>query len=84
MSIDKINGPAPCLEEHSTCEACGSPFDCGATLAGCWCTQLKLTEQLLSTLRARYRACLCRSCLERLVEAEQEEQQQERPQHEKA
>ncbi|HVG33863.1 MAG TPA: cysteine-rich CWC family protein [Pyrinomonadaceae bacterium] len=73
MSIDKVMSPAstPCLEEHSTCEACGNPFDCGATLAGCWCTQVKLSEQLLTALRARYKACLCRSCLESFAAQEQ-------------
>jgi hypothetical protein len=74
MSIDKIISPAsiPCVEEHSTCEACGNSFNCGATLAGCWCTELKLSEHLLTTLRARYSKCLCRPCLESLAEAEQQ------------
>jgi hypothetical protein len=74
MSIDKIMSPAqtPSVEEPSTCEACGNPFDCGATLAGCWCTQVQLSEQLLTTLRARYKACLCRPCLESFAEAAQQ------------
>ncbi|MBA3763605.1 MAG: cysteine-rich CWC family protein [Chthoniobacterales bacterium] len=43
------------------------------TLAGCWCSEVKLSERLRSTLRARYQSCLCRSCLEKFAEADEEE-----------
>jgi len=51
-------------KEPSTCEACGGTFTCGATITGCWCTQVKLTKDTRSRLRRRYRHCLCRACLE--------------------
>jgi len=51
--------------EPSTCDACGGEFTCGATLAGCWCTEIKLTDAVRADLRSRYKKCLCRSCLER-------------------
>jgi hypothetical protein len=59
--------------EPSKCEACGNSFTCGATLSGCWCTEVKLSEQAQTELRARYQGCLCRECLERFAEADQQE-----------
>jgi len=47
------------------CEACGKEFNCGASLSGCWCGEIKLNEQVRADLRARYRDCLCRECLEK-------------------
>jgi hypothetical protein len=47
------------------CEACGEPFVCGATLLGCWCTEVKLSVDTRAGLRARYDRCLCRACLEK-------------------
>ena len=52
-------------KDPSTCEACGNEFTCGATIAGCWCTEVKLTKDARALLRSRYRNCLCRICLER-------------------
>ncbi len=49
----------------SNCEACGNEFTCGATLAGCWCSEIKLSDETRAELRSRYRACLCRECLEK-------------------
>jgi len=50
----------------SVCEACGNNFVCGAKLTGCWCSEVKLTAEDREKLRAQYRNCLCRSCLESL------------------
>ncbi len=65
---DKLQTLAGLLSERwrepSTCEACGNEFVCGATLAGCWCTEIKLSEETRAKFRARYSACLCRKCLE--------------------
>ena len=52
-------------KEPSTCEGCGGEFTCGATLTGCWCMDVKLTADARANLRARYKACVCRACLER-------------------
>ncbi|HEY6189084.1 MAG TPA: cysteine-rich CWC family protein [Pyrinomonadaceae bacterium] len=61
-----------CSREPSTCEACGDSFNCGATLEGCWCTEVALSEQARAQLRARYQQCLCRKCLEGFAEADRE------------
>jgi hypothetical protein len=55
----------PVLKQPSVCEACGDEFVCGASLAGCWCAEVELTESVRAELRARYKGCLCRVCLER-------------------
>jgi hypothetical protein len=46
------------------CEACGGPFTCGARLSGCWCAEIKLSDETLTELKQRYRSCLCQQCLE--------------------
>lgn len=49
------------------CEACGDMFVCGATITGCWCTEVKLSDEVRAELRKRYERCLCRKCLERAM-----------------
>jgi len=49
----------------SRCEACGGVFTCGATLTGCWCLEIKLSDETRAELRSRYSGCLCRRCLEK-------------------
>jgi Cysteine-rich CWC len=49
---------------ESACESCGEEFACGASLAGCWCSEVKLDDAARAELRARFRRCLCRACLE--------------------
>ena len=61
---------SPSLREPSACESCGAEFVCGATLAGCWCCEIKLSEETRAELRARYQRCLCRACLERYAAGE--------------
>jgi hypothetical protein len=58
---------SPSSREPSACESCGGEFTCGATLAGCWCGEIKLSEATRDALRARFRGCLCRTCLERFA-----------------
>ncbi|HKP46405.1 MAG TPA: cysteine-rich CWC family protein [Pyrinomonadaceae bacterium] len=48
------------------CAACGLPFACGVSLAGCWCAEIKLTDATRQVLREKFNGCLCRSCLEKL------------------
>lgn len=57
--------------EPAVCESCGGGFDCGASLAGCWCSRVELSEPLRAELRERFKRCLCRACLERFAAAEQ-------------
>ncbi|HEY7189089.1 MAG TPA: cysteine-rich CWC family protein [Vicinamibacterales bacterium] len=52
-------------KDPQACAACGGDFICGATVTGCWCTQVKLNADTRASLRGRYKNCLCRSCLER-------------------
>lgn len=56
--------------DAARCEACGGEFTCGATLAGCWCSEIKLSDEVRAELRERYARCLCRACLEQFAERE--------------
>ena len=49
MAIDKI------------CERCGETFPCGG--AGCWCTQVPLTELQRDGIAVQFQDCLCPRCL---------------------
>jgi hypothetical protein len=57
---------SPSLAGKSVCEACGNEFSCGASLRGCWCSEIELTDTQRSELKAKYRECLCRDCLSAL------------------
>lgn len=61
----------PSRRAPRTCEACGKPFVCGASLTGCWCFDIKLSAAKRKELRAQYNDCLCRECLE--TNAQQDE-----------
>jgi hypothetical protein len=52
-------------KESSTCESCGGRFVCGATIKGCWCVEVKTSEQVRAELKSKFRDCLCQSCLEK-------------------
>ena len=54
---------------QATCGACGKPFECGASLRGCWCAEIKLTDAQRAEIRSRYPGCLCRECLEEFSSA---------------
>lgn len=49
-----------------TCESCGKEFNCGASLSGCWCGEIKVSDEARAELREKYRDCLCRDCLEKI------------------
>jgi hypothetical protein len=40
-------------------------FTCGASLIGCWCMTVKVSNEARAELRGRYTKCICRACLER-------------------
>ena len=68
MNLRNVAGVVlPVLKRPSVCEACGGEFVCGASLAGCWCAEVELSGEARAGLRARYRNCLCRGCLERFA-----------------
>lgn len=52
---------------QSVCERCGGPFTCGAQSAGCWCAEVKLSDEVLAGLREQYKGCLCRACLKEIA-----------------
>ena len=54
----------------STCEACNSEFECGASLSGCWCSEVRLTDEARARLKSSYRDCLCPDCLAKAAETE--------------
>jgi hypothetical protein len=62
-------------KDPSVCESCGNEFRCGATIRGCWCTEVKLTDEVRTDLRSKFNDCLCRECLEKLQKASQLETQ---------
>ena len=64
--ILRILQTATAIGGQRVCEACGGEFICGASLAGCWCSEIQLTDEIRRDLRARYSDCLCRQCLESL------------------
>jgi hypothetical protein len=58
----------PSRRPPQVCESCGESFVCGASLAGCWCFEIKLTAETRTRLRDRYRSCLCETCLTSFAE----------------
>ncbi len=59
-------------KEPSVCQSCGEEFVCGATLKGCWCMEIELSEKARQNLKTRFRNCLCRNCLEKYTAEEVE------------
>jgi len=53
------------IAPNEKCPACGERFACAASLRGCWCAEVKLTDAVRAELRARYSGCLCRTCLQK-------------------
>jgi hypothetical protein len=68
--VESTGKSLPQFRKPSTCEACGEVFTCGATLSGCWCAEINLSDEARSLLRSRYQSCLCRACLENFAEGE--------------
>lgn len=61
----------PTLNRAQQCPACGETFACEINLQGCWCSEVKVSTSTLQALRAKYKGCLCRACLENAETAEQ-------------
>jgi len=58
----------PLLRKSQACEACGETFACEISLGkGCWCGKIKLSDETRQELRAKYKKCLCRACLEKVA-----------------
>ena len=54
----------------SKCEACGKEFTCGASLKGCWCSEVVVSDETRANLKAAYQDCLCRECLEKAAQSD--------------
>jgi len=64
--MNESNSAAPTTTnapKQKTCEACGAQFPCFSNGGGCWCEELKVSQQTLADLRARHTDCLCPACL---------------------
>ncbi len=68
--LKKIAGLFSERMRASTCEACGKEFSCGASLKGCWCSEVTLSDETRANLKATYHDCLCRECLEKAQPSE--------------
>ena len=51
----------------ATCPACGTSFECKLS-TDCWCGSVNVPPEVKEYLADRYETCLCRSCLEELIE----------------
>ena len=68
QALIKINDAlSQALSRQKRCESCGQEFSCGASVFGCWCSEIELTDETRAELKQRYRDCLCRDCLEKLA-----------------
>ena len=66
--LKQISRVLPLWRKTKVCEACGESFDCEVSLGkGCWCGEIRLSEKSRQELRAKYRDCLCRACLEKVA-----------------
>lgn len=64
--LKRIGLMLPVLRKTQACEGCGESFACEISLGkGCWCGEVKLADETRQELRANYRNCLCRACLEK-------------------
>ena len=56
------------MNDGAVCPRCGDRFQCGENgVAPCACSTIALGAELLAELRARFRSCLCLSCLTELA-----------------
>jgi hypothetical protein len=61
-----LGSKLPVLRKTQACEACGQSFACEIFLGtGCWCGEVKVSDETRLQLRANYTSCLCRACLEK-------------------
>ena len=50
-------------KDPSVCESCGDEYICGATVKGCWCMKLEVSDEARAEMKAKYKKCLCPNCL---------------------
>lgn len=68
--LKQIRLKLPVLRKSQACEDCSETFACEISLGtGCWCGEIKLSDEARQELRAKYKNCLCRACLEKVAAA---------------
>lgn len=50
-------------KEPSVCESCGDEFICGATITGCWCMSIVVSDGAKAEMKEKFQKCLCPKCL---------------------
>lgn len=63
--LERFNFSLPVLRRPQSCQACGQSFACEIGIKGCWCSHVKVSEETREAIRAKYRRCLCRTCLQK-------------------
>ena len=64
--LKQIGLTLPVVRKAQACEACGETFACEISLGmGCWCGEIKLSDETRQELRRKYKNCLCRASLEK-------------------
>jgi hypothetical protein len=53
----------PIVKRQRKCEGCGNEFQCEIGLKGCWCTEIKLTDEQRADMKEKFSDCLCKDCL---------------------
>ena len=52
---------------NAMCPVCGVSFECKLS-TDCWCGSVNVPPEVREYLADRYETCLCRNCLEQLIE----------------
>jgi len=60
----RLRRALPLLRISQQCESCGQNFSCEIGVGGCWCGTVRISDRTRAALEARFRRCLCRSCIE--------------------
>lgn len=62
----------PKYKVPSVCESCGEEFTCGASIKGCWCMKVTLSDETREEMKKEFNDCLCPDCLAKLEEKQLE------------
>ena len=58
-------------QRQLVCESCGSSFGCyPAPEGGCWCREVKVTDEQRGELRTKFGDCICPDCLANFIARE--------------
>jgi hypothetical protein len=66
MSMESNN-----TQRQLVCESCGASFGCyPAPEGGCWCREVKVSDEQLGDLRSKFGDCICPDCLASFISKE--------------